>query len=74
MKNRRAYFDNFKNKETYVSWSTSFWGYAFVDQNGWHDIDSEKGEQIEWVNNFYDKFIKNLPENTRISVYECVRN
>lgn len=74
MKNRRAYFDNFKNKETYVSWSTSFWGYAFVDQNGWHDIDSEKGEQIEWVNNFYDKFIKKLPENTRISVYECVRN
>lgn len=72
MKNRIVYFENFKDKETYISWSTSFWGYAFVDQNNWHDMDTEKMSQIEWVNSFYDKYIKNLPENTRITIYECV--
>lgn len=72
MKNRTMYFQNFKDKDTYVSWSTSFWGYAFVDQNGWYDIDSEKMNQIDWVNNFYEKFIHNLPQNTLITVYECV--
>jgi hypothetical protein len=72
MKNRIAYFENFKDKETYISWSTSFWGYAFVDQNNWYDMDTEKMGQIEWVNSFYDKYIKKLPENTRITIYECV--
>jgi hypothetical protein len=73
MKNRRAYFDNFPDKETYVSWSTSFWGYAYVDQNEWRDVDTCKSDQIKWVNEFYDNFIKDLPKNERITVYECVR-
>ncbi len=73
MKNRTAYFDNFPNKETYVAWSTSFWGYAFIDENGWKDVDTTKIDQITWVNEFYDKYIKNLSDDEVITVYECVR-
>jgi hypothetical protein len=75
MKNRIAYFENFKDKETYIAWSTSFWGYAFVNDKEWIDIDNYKNHnQIEWVTNFYDRFIKDLPEDTLITVYECVKN
>lgn len=72
MKNLSVYFANFENREHYIASNTAFWGYAFVDENGWHEI--EPGEnQFDWVINFYDRFIKPLPENTRLTIYECVR-
>ncbi len=73
MKNLTVYFSNFENREHYIASNTAFWGYAFVDENGWHEIEpSEK--QFDWVINFYDRFIKPLPEDTRLTIYECVRN
>jgi len=73
MKNRTEYFKNFKDKETYVNWSTAFWGYAFVDKNGWTEFSGGFDEQLDWVNNFYDRFIKKLPKNSKITIFECTR-
>ena len=73
MKNRTAYFNFFENKEKYVMNSTAFWGYAIVDQkNGWRELEDNMS-QVDWVSTFYDKFIKKLPGNTLISIYECFR-
>jgi hypothetical protein len=73
MKNRTAYFEFFGTKDRYVLNSTAFWGYAVLDQkNGWRELEDNMS-QIDWVSNFYDNFIKPLPENTRISIYECFR-
>lgn len=72
MKNRTQYFMTYGDRETYIKANTAFWGYAVVDQNGWKEL--EDGiDQFEWVINFFDRFIKNLPDDTRISVYECAR-
>ena len=73
MKNRTEYFKRFGTKENYVTSNTAFWGYAFVDKNGWEEL-KDSDDQFEWMNNFYDRFIKNLPENSLISVFECYRN
>ena len=73
MKNRKDYFNFFKTKENYVKHNTSFWGFAFVDENGWYEMD-DNISQIEWVNNFYEKFIVPLPEDTLISIYECYKS
>jgi len=70
MKNRTAYFQKFKNKETYVVHSTAFWGYAFLDDNKWVDMDSEPDE-FSWVSNFFEKYIDPLDENTLLTIYEC---
>ena len=70
MKNRTAYFEKFLNKERYVKYSTAFWGYAFVDENKWIDMDSEKDGYV-WVSNFYDTYIKPLDDNTLLTIYEC---
>lgn len=70
MKNRTGYLDIFGSKENYVASNTAFWGYAYVDENGWYEVD---GDQFEWARNFYDRFIKPLPPTAKISVYECIR-
>ena len=72
MKNMHEYFSNFEGREHYIAANTAFWGLAFVDDNGWHELD-ESVKQFDWVIGFYDEFIKPLPENTLLTIYECVR-
>ena len=74
MKDKTTYFSNFKNKEEYVSYSTSYWNYGYVDENGWIDVDSDKSDEKEWINKFYDRFIKNLDPNSLVTIYECTVN
>lgn len=72
MKNRKAYFKEFKDRDTYVISNTAFWGYAFLsEETGW--VEMEKEDQFNWVCNFFDIFVKPLNDKTRISVYECMR-
>ena len=72
MKNRTEYFKYYGDIDTYVASNTAFWGYAFVTENEWIEL-TDNISQIKWVTEFYDNFIKNLPEETLISVYECIR-
>lgn len=72
MKNRKDYFSMFKDEDEYVFHNTAFWGTAFVTMDRWFEL-TDDVSQVEWVRNFYDDFIKDLPENTLISIYECVR-
>lgn len=71
MKDKTAYFDKFETKENYVVSNTAFWGYAFVsDKRGWMDA-SESDSQFTWMSFFYDMFIKPLPDDTLLTIYEC---
>ena len=72
MKNRVHYFTNFESREHYIAASTAFWDYAYVDENGWVELDSKK-PQFDWVINFYNRFVKPLPDNAKLTLYECVR-
>ena len=74
MKDKKNYFSNFKNKEDYVIYSTSYWNYAFVDKNGWVDVDNYGGNEIEWIATFFDKFVKNISPNELVTIYECTIN
>lgn len=72
MKNRVHYFQNFENREHYIASSTAFWNFAFVDENGWHEIDG-KEPQFDWVVKYYDRFVKPLPDDTKLTLFECAR-
>lgn len=72
MKNLDAYFLNFEGREHYIASNTAFWGLAFVDADGWHEL-SPGDKQFDWVIGFYDRFINPLSDDTLLTIYECVR-
>jgi len=72
MKDNEGYFSNFKDKESYVIYSSSYWNYAYVDKDGWHDMDSEtNGDETEWISTFFEKYVKNLKPTDKVSIFEC---
>ena len=73
MKDKDVYFKSFKNKDEYVAHNCSFWHYAYLDENGWVDMD-DGHNSIDWIVNFYDKFITKLKPTDMITVFECARN
>ena len=72
MKARTAYFEKFGSKENYVLGNTAYWGYAFVSKTGWIELEDDM-DQFEWVRNFYERFIEPLPDDTLLTIYECVK-
>lgn len=72
MKERIGYFSSFGTRENYVASCSSFWAYAFVTNKEWIELEYNM-DQFEWVKNFYDRFIKPLPNNAILTIYECYR-
>lgn len=73
MKDKESYLENFKTKENYVVSNTAFWGYAFLsEETGWIDAE-DSVNQFSWITEYYDKFIKNLSEDTILTIYECTK-
>lgn len=70
MKDKMNYFSNFKDKDTYVVYNCSYWNYAYLDKNGWKDVD-DNGDEIKWITNFYKDYIENLQPNDKVTIYEC---
>ena len=71
MKDKITYLEKFENKDNYITSNTAFWGYAFLSEfNGWIDASTTK-DQFGWMSNFYNVFIKNLPDETNLTIYEC---
>ena len=71
MKDKVNYFKKFETKENYIISNTAFWGYAFLsEKTGWMDA-SDCESQFVWMGNYYDLFIKNLPDDTLLTIYEC---
>ena len=71
MKDKETYFKKFETKENYVVSNTAFWGYAFLsEKTGWVDA-SDTNDQFVWMSEYYNMFIKNLPDDTLLTIYEC---
>lgn len=69
MKNRTAYFQAYVDRDNYIKSNTSYWCYAVLDKKGWNECE----EQFEWVCNFYDTYIKKLPDNVQLTIVEGYR-
>ena len=71
MKERVHYFTLFGDRENYIKSNTAFWAYAIVNKDGWSELE---GIQFKWVTEFFDRFIKPLPDSTLLTLFECIRN
>ena len=70
---KEEYISTYKDKGTYVNVMTEPLFYnAFVsNETGWLEQGDEN--QIEWVLTFIDRFIKKLPQHTKLKVYNFTR-
>lgn len=66
--NRKDYFKNFKNADEYVAHSCAFWTYGVATEKEYKC--GEQTTAIDWTTKFYDRFIKNLSDDTMLSIYE----
>ena len=73
MKNKTMYFSNFKDKDAYVVYNCAYWNYAFLDANGWRDMDDD-GKELEWISDFFEKFVANLSPVDKVTIYECSKS
>lgn len=73
MKERKIYFLKYENKDNYAIINSSFWAFAFLSENtGWLEMD-ESVSQFDWIKNYYNNFIIPLSDNTKLTIYECIR-
>lgn len=68
MADKKDYLLNFKNKDNYIKYNSSYWNYAVIKNNVWNDADNKPS--FEWVVNFYTTFVEPLDDNELITIYE----
>lgn len=68
MKGHKNYLLQFKTKDNYISYNTSYWNYAILNKNGWDDANDKPID--EWIKNFYKTFIEPLDDEELITIYE----
>jgi hypothetical protein len=71
IKNMDNYFSAFIDMDSFISHNTSFFTYAYCDKDGWLDIDNSKEDSRIWINNYFNKFIEPLSEDSILTLYEC---
>lgn len=74
------YSDKYKDKETYATAMSNFTMWAIVIDGKWYEK-SEMGwwgmsngtneDEVKWELGFYEKFIKDLPDDTILTVVDC---
>lgn len=67
MSNKKDYFASFNNVDEYIGHNCAFWCYGVATEDEYVECN---GRDIDWTNGFYDRFIKPLPNDTVISVYQ----
>lgn len=78
---KKEYFiEKYKDKETYARLESEFSTFAVLKDGEWfekgdmgwfgcHSASPE--EERKWDENFYDKFIKDLPDETKLTIVDC---
>jgi hypothetical protein len=67
MSNKKDYFATFMNKQEYVGHCSAFWTYCIATKDNYIEC---AGRDIDWTNNFYDEYIKPLPDDTLLTIYQ----
>lgn len=70
---KKNYLSNFSNVDQFVSHNCAYWNYAFLDENGWKDVDDD-GDELKWVSNFFERFVEPLKEDAKVTIYEFSRS
>lgn len=74
------YSDKYKTKEMYAKCMSSFTTWAIIKDGVWYEkgkmgwwgtSDETHDEGVTWELNMFDKFVKDLPEDTMLTIVDC---
>ena len=77
---KEFYINRYKTKENYAKSVSSFSTFAVVTEEGWFEqcqmgwfglSNETDDEAIAWVDNYYDRFIKNADPESYITIVDC---
>lgn len=68
-KDKQNYLSNFKSCDEFVAHNCAYWNYAFLDENGWVDVDDENN-QAKWISEFVERFVDKLKDDDLVTIYE----
>jgi hypothetical protein len=68
-RNREWYLETYQTKHAFVTTKTTFWTNDVLKDGIWYELEDEK-DTVEWVRNYYDRFIKGLPDDTLLTVVD----
>ena len=71
MRHLTDYFKNFKNKEEYIKYNSSFFTNAVILNGKW--IDMEDFDYSDWIINYFNNYISKLKNDELISIFECTK-
>jgi len=71
MRHLTDYFKNFKNKEEYIKYNSSFFTNAVVLDGKWYDM--EDNDYSNWIINYFEQFILNPHGDELITIFECTK-
>lgn len=74
MSDKDNYFARFSSKEEYVIHNCAYWNYAFLNENGWLDMDDTGVIPHDWISNYFNRFVEGLSDDSLITIYECALN
>ena len=78
--NNEYYLGRYKTKENYLKVMDSFSTFAVLNEDGWHEqgemgwfgcSSASSEDENEWDKEFYEQFIKDLPEDKMVTVVDC---
>ena len=67
--NKKNYLSNFKTMDDFISHNCAYWTYAFLDKNGWVDMDDD-GNESKWIEEYMERFINNLNDDELVTIFE----
>lgn len=67
MSNKHDYFAMFNSKKEYVYHCSAFWTYGVATNDNYIECN---GRDINWTNDFYDTYVKPLPNDTLLTLYQ----
>lgn len=73
MSTQQNYLSQFKDKDQYVIHNCAYWTYAFLDKDGWHDMDDAISD-FDWIMNFFDRYINKIDKGAKVTIFECSKD
>ena len=68
-KTYKKYLESFGSKENYLRITTTFFTYAYLDKDGWHDLDDENKWPNTWIQDYRERFTDKIGQDEKVSIF-----